>query len=88
VAAWSDGSLAESERTFVSLLSDALDLERAERNEVNEWLSFGPPEVDPTLIAPGHRKLFLEIVEGVVGADGVIHSEEKEMMALLRELLA
>jgi hypothetical protein len=39
-------------------------------------------------IPPTHRKSFLEAIEGIVAADGEISAEERESLAVLRDLLA
>ncbi len=47
-----------------------------------------PESVDPMQIPSEQRKIFLDSIEGVIVADGEIAPEERENLALLRELLA
>jgi hypothetical protein len=67
-----------------------LDLDDDERTRVEGWLAVPPsPEsVDPTLIPLSHKKIFLEAIEGVIEADGVIAPEERENLALFKDLLS
>ena len=88
--AWADLEIRSGERAFVAGLVSKLDLDEAERDLVKAWLEIPPPAeaVDPGEIPSEHRKLFLEEIEGVLISDGEVAPEERENLALLRELLA
>ena len=87
--AWADLRIQPEERAFVQRIVRRLELDAAEQAAVERWLEVPPsPEsVDPTLIPPAHRKLFLEAIEGVIRSDGEITAEERENFDLLSELL-
>ncbi len=87
--AWADLEVRSGERAFVAELVRKLDLDEFERDLVKAWLEIPPPPeaVDPGLIPREHRKLFLEEIEGVIVSDGEVAPEERENLALLRELL-
>ena len=61
--AWADLRIQPEERAFVQRMVSRLELDS---DEVEGWLDVPPsPEsIDPTMISPGHRKLFLEAIEG------------------------
>jgi uncharacterized tellurite resistance protein B-like protein len=88
--AWADLEVRPEERAFVARLVERLQLDARERQKVRRWLERppAPDGVDPMSIPPTHRKSFLEAIEGVVAADGVISAEERESLAVLRDLLA
>ena len=46
-----------------------------------------PESVDPMRIPLDQREIFLDSIEGVIVADGEVAPEERESLALLRELL-
>jgi hypothetical protein len=46
-----------------------------------------PESVDPTRIPVAQRAIFLDSIEGVISSDGEVTPEERESLALLRELL-
>jgi len=87
--AWADLEVNAPERTFVRDLILRLELDQGERVRVEGWLSSppGPENIDPTLIPVEHREAFLEAIQGVVEADGKIHQEEAESLAVFRQLL-
>jgi uncharacterized tellurite resistance protein B-like protein len=86
---WADLDVRSSEKTFVLGLTQRLDLPEAEIEQVTAWLETPPPidEVDPLLIPPRHRRLFLEAMEQAVVSDGSISPSETESLALFRQLL-
>ncbi len=88
--AWADLTVREQERAFVARMIDRLGMESDERRKVRAWLEVPPePEsVDPSAIPFEHRKLFIEAIEGVIIADGVIAPEERENLHILNELLS
>ncbi len=88
--AWADLSVHPAERSFVGRLVSRLGFEPDDEARVREWLRVPPdPEsVDPTRIPREHRQLFLAAIDGVIAADGQITSEERESLALLKELMA
>jgi uncharacterized tellurite resistance protein B-like protein len=87
--AWADLEVADSERGFVATMMRQLDLDEAERRQVDEWLKVPPrPEdVDPTDIPVEHRQLFLNSALQMVGADGVVDEREVETFSLFEKLL-
>jgi uncharacterized tellurite resistance protein B-like protein len=88
--AWADLEVRPEERAFVARLVDRLQLDERERRKVQRWLERppSPDSVDPMSIPPTHRKSFLEAIAGVVAADGEVSAEERESLAVLRDLLA
>ena len=87
--AWADLKIQKEERAFVNKLVAQLDLDDAERAEVEEMLKRPPrPEdVDPARIPREHRTLFLEAVRAMIAADGAVALEEHEHYDLLETLL-
>jgi uncharacterized membrane protein YebE (DUF533 family) len=86
---WADLRVHEKEKAFVRSLVKRLALDDDEAKRVEGWLKLPPKpdEVDPNLIPPQHRELFLKHVRGAIAADGEIHPEERINLALLEELL-
>ena len=87
--AWADFEIQDQERTFIGKLVSCLELEADEKEQVEEWIKVppAPEDVYPTRIPKHHRKLFLDTVEAVVMADGVLDPDEAENLALFKELL-
>jgi uncharacterized tellurite resistance protein B-like protein len=87
--AWADLEVRPEERRFVDHVVRALDLSDDDRTKVAGWIAIPPkPEaVDPTRIPLAQRELFLQSIEGMIAADGEIAPEERENLALLRDLL-
>jgi uncharacterized tellurite resistance protein B-like protein len=85
--AWADLSVHPAERSFVGRLIARLDFEPEEEAQVREWLRSPPESVDPTRIPRAHRKVFLAAIDGVIAADGEVSPEERENLALLKELM-
>ena len=87
--AWADLEIRPEERTFVDHIVRSLDLNAEDQMKVKEWMEVPPsPEaVDPTRIPLAQRQLFLDTIEGVITADGEVAPEERESLALLKELL-
>ena len=87
--AWADLEIRPEERTFVDHIVRSLDLDEEDQSKVKGWMTIPPsPEsVDPARIPLAQRKLFLDSIEGVIAADGEVAPEERENLALLRELL-
>jgi uncharacterized tellurite resistance protein B-like protein len=88
--AWADLEVRPEERSFVARLASRLELDAREQSQVQSWLELppAPDSVDPMSIPPTHRKSFLAAIEGIVAADGEISVEERESLAVLRDLLA
>jgi hypothetical protein len=86
---WADLDVRSSEKTFVLGLTQRLNLPESEIEQVTGWLETPPSieEVDPLLIPPQHRRLFLEAMEQAVASDGTISPSETESLALFRQLL-
>jgi len=87
--AWADLEIRPEERLFVDHIVRSLKLDDADQERVEGWLAVPPsPEsVDPTRIPLAQRKLFLDSIEGVILADGEVAPEERDNLALLRDLL-
>ncbi len=87
--AWADLQVRPEERRFVDHIVHSLKLDDADQQKVEGWLAVPPsPEsIDPTRIPLEQRKLFLDSIEGVILADGQVSPEERDNLALLRDLL-
>ncbi len=87
--AWADFEVQPEEREYVKGLVRKLHLSDDEREQVWKWLEVPPlpDDVDPTEIPRKHRELFLDAVNEVVMADGVLAPEERENLKLFKELL-
>ncbi len=87
--AWADLEIRPEERDFVDHIVRSLELSEEDRSKVDGWMTIPPsPEsVDPTRIPLAQRKLFLDSIEGVIASDGEVAPEERENLALLRDLL-
>jgi hypothetical protein len=88
--AWADLEIRPEERHFVDHIVKSLDLNDEDQGKVAGWMAVPPrPEsVDPTRIPSAQREIFLDSIEGVIASDGEVAPEERENLALLRELLA
>lgn len=86
---WADLDVGSSEKTFVLSLTQRLNLPDAEIEQVKAWLETPPSieDVDPSLIPPEHRRLFLEAIEQAITSDGAINPPESKSFALFRQLL-
>jgi uncharacterized tellurite resistance protein B-like protein len=87
--AWADLSVHPAERSFVGRLLSRMEFDAEEEAQVNDWLR-APPDpdsVDPTRIPREHRQVFLAAIDGVIAADGQIAPEERDSLALLKELM-
>ncbi len=87
--AWADLEVNAKERAFVADMLRRLEFDALERAEVEGWLAVPPsPEnIDPTTIPVVHREIFLAAIQGIIEADGRIHSEEIESLTIFRQLL-
>ena len=87
--AWADLEIRAEEREFVARLIKRLEMDEEEARQVESWLRLPPnPEsIDPTLIPPEHRRLFVAEIHGVIEADGEIAEKERENLELLKQLL-
>ena len=88
--AWADLEVRAEERSFVARLVERMELEPDDRAQVRAWLEVPPAadSVDPMTIPQAHRKIFLEAIEGVISADGEVATEERETLAILRDLFS
>ena len=86
---WADLDVAPAEKTFVLSLTQRLGLSDAEVRQFQAWLETPPlaEEVDPALVPPQHRRLFLEAIEQALTSDGAVTPPESESLVLLRQLL-
>lgn len=86
--AWADLEVRPEERAFVARMVERLALGADERAQVRRWLERppSPDSVDPMTVPREHRETFLEAIEGVIASDGEIAPEERESLALLRDL--
>lgn len=87
--AWADLEIRDKERAFIKQLVRRLHLDADEAKQVDGWLKAPPrpDEVDPGEINLAHRKLFLDNARAIIEADGQISDEERESLAVLKELL-
>lgn len=87
--AWADLEIADSERQFVHDLVAQLELDTAEKEQVEQWLKHPPraEELDPQDIPVQHRQVFLNQALAMVAADGNIDEDEVENFALFEKLL-
>ena len=88
--AWADLQVRPEEVGFVARIFRRLGLDDEEWRQVQDWLDVPPaPEsIDPTRIPPGHRKLFLEAIEGIIASDDEISPMERENLSLFKQLLS
>jgi uncharacterized tellurite resistance protein B-like protein len=88
--AWADLRIGQEERDFVHRMVRRLHLSPEEAQLVEGWLQHPPPpdEVDPMLVPPEHRKIFLESALAMTAADGHITDSEAETYNLLSEMLS
>ena len=87
--AWADLEIHPEERIFVDHIVRSLELNDEDQSKVAGWMKIPPsPEsVDPTQIPLAQRQLFIDSIEGVIASDGEVAPEERENLALLKELL-
>ena len=87
--AWADLEIHPEERIFVDHIVRSLELNDEDQSKVAGWMKIPPsPEsVDPTRIPLAQRQLFIDSIEGVIASDGEVAPEERENLALLKELL-
>ncbi|MCI0650296.1 MAG: TerB family tellurite resistance protein [Planctomycetes bacterium] len=87
--AWADLRIEPREREFVFKMIKKLHLAPEERSQVLAWLARPPQpeEIDPAEVPLEHRKIFLDAVEQVAGADHDLAVEERESLSLFRQLL-
>ena len=88
--AWADLEVRAEERTYVRDLVERLGLGADEARQVQRWLEVPPePEsLDPTSVPRAHRVAFVEAIEGLIRSDGEVADEERENLALFKQLLA
>lgn len=88
-ALWADLEMSRPEKSFLLSLALKLRLPEDEVEHLADWLERPPPpeEVDPALIPPEHRALFLEAVRQGMTADHRLDAPERETFRLLEELL-
>lgn len=87
IAAWADLQIVTEEKELILDLAEKLDLDSADLEDVETWLTSPPPELDPYDIPHAHRSTFLSAFREVVESDGRIDPEESETFQLLTELL-
>ena len=87
--AWADLEIRAEERAFVRRLSEQLNLNAEEMEEVQGWLHNPPrPEdVDPQDIPTEHRRMFLAAAQAMIAIDGEIDAEELTILDLFVSLL-
>ena len=87
--AWADFEIQPEERVFIARLIRRLDLDEEEDLKVQQWLE-RPPKIDgldPTSIPASHRRVFVDAIEGLIGADGEISAEERDSFEIFKQLL-
>jgi len=87
--AWADLEIQDEEREFIKKLVKELDLDDAEKAQVEAWLEVPPTadELDPAEIPLSHREIFLETARAMIVADGRIDEDEAENFALFEALV-
>jgi hypothetical protein len=87
--AWADLEIRPEERDFVKNLIGRLTLDDDEQLRVSGWLEVPPDieSIDPTLVPPEHRRIFLEEIEGVIESDGEIAPEERDNFRIFEALI-
>ena len=87
--AWADLEVRDEERQFVRRLMKRLELNPAEKKQVEAWLEVPPPaeELDPADVPRAHRQLFVDTARAMIASDGVIAANEREALSLLEMLL-
>lgn len=87
--AWADLEIRDEEREFVGKLVLSLELDEAERAQVERWLEVPPraEELDPAEIPHSHKELFLRAARAMVASDGEIDPDEEENLQLLEALI-
>ena len=87
--AWADFEIQPEERVFIARLIQRLDLDKEEDLKVQQWLDRPPKidDLDPTSISASHRRVFVDEIEGLIGADGEISDEEQESFEIFKQLL-
>lgn len=87
--AWTDLEIRDAERNFVHRLVKRLELDDADREQVEEWLSVSPApsSMDPARIPAEHRRTFLEAARAVIYSDGEVDAEEREQFDKLKNAL-
>ena len=88
--AWADLEIAPGERALIAQYMETLKLDDDEKELVADWLTYppAPEEVDPTLVPKEHRKLFLDAIQQMVAADGVIDDDERVNLELFKMLMS
>ena len=73
----------------VAKVMDRLELSAEDRVQVRKWVEVPPraEEVDPNLVPPEHRQLFLDTVRETVLADHEFTDGERENLDLFEKLL-
>ncbi len=87
--AWADLEVRPEERDFVGKMVTRLTLDEEDRKKVQAWLDIppAPDDIDPTLVPPAHREIFLDAIRGVITADGEVAQEEYENFRLFQDLM-
>jgi uncharacterized tellurite resistance protein B-like protein len=88
-AVWADLDVNRSEKSYILALAQRLGLSGNDLGQVGKWLEAPPSaeELDPNLIPPEHRALFLQAVREALEADGTLDGPERESLRVLRDLL-
>lgn len=78
--AWADATVTAEERRFVHRLIERLELDDADRAQVETWLEMAPPphSVVASNIPKEHAQTFVEAVRAVIYVDGNVDPEEQE----------
>ena len=86
--AWADLKIHEAERSLINRFMDALEVNEAGRQAIEDMMKRPPrPEdIDPYDLAPELRETVIQAAEAMTVTDGEISPREKELMSLLRDL--
>jgi uncharacterized tellurite resistance protein B-like protein len=84
--AWTDLEVSDKERHFVRRLVELAKLGPDDAKQVEEWLEVAPApsSVDPKLVPPQHRRLFVDSIRALVYADGKVDPDERESFDRLK----
>lgn len=87
--AWADLDIDQGERDLLQRFIERMDLSPEDAAEAAGWLDHPPREddLDPSSIPDDQRKLFLDAVLEMVGADGVVDRMEAESFVLFEALM-
>ena len=86
--AWADMEIQHQEREMIERLIISLELSNDQRQTVLQWLDQPNtiPEIDPYDVNPDFREQIYQAAQAVVLSDGELTFNERDMLALLRNV--